>query len=102
MAQHNTVFSRILKLIPDMNSSRWPGSTIMVVNCAMTRWSQFVSPGLPRLAVRMSQRDVVSKLRAQDRKLCHLGCTEVNRSALARVTRSAAAEMYCIEAGTDG
>ena len=82
-----------------MNSSPWPGSATMVVNCAMTRWPQFVSLGLARLAVRMSQRDVVSNLRARDRKLYHPACTEVNRSTPARVTRSAAAEVYCIEAG---
>jgi len=60
----------------------------------MTRWSQFVSLSLAKLAGRVSLRDVVGNLKAQASKPYHLGCAEVNRSSLARVNEQQPARLY--------
>ena len=95
MAHHNTVFSQILKLVPrhefeSLAREHHQGRCLR----KMTRWSQFVSLGLAQLAGRVSLRDVVSNLKAQARKLYHLGCAEVNRSSLARVNEQQPASLY--------
>jgi hypothetical protein len=95
LAHHNTVFSQILKLIPrhefeSLARKHHQGHELR----KMTRWSQFVSLGLAQLAGRVSLRDVVSNLKAQARKLYHLGCVEVNRSSLARVNEQQPASLY--------
>ena len=95
MAHHNTVFSQILKLVPrhefeSLAREHHQGRSLR----KMTRWSQFVSLGLAQLAGRVSLRDVVSNLKAQARKLYHLGCAEVNRSSLARVNEQQPASLY--------
>ena len=95
MSHHNTVFSQILKLVPrhefeSLAREHHQGRSLR----KMTRWSQFVSLGLAQLAGRVSLRDVVSNLKAQARKLYHLGCAEVNRSSLARVNEQQPASLY--------
>jgi hypothetical protein len=95
LAHHNTVFSQILKLIPrhefeSLARKHHQGQKLR----KMTRWSQFVSLGLAQLAGRVSLRDVVSNLKAQANKLYHLGCSDVNRSSLARVNEQQPHELY--------
>ena len=95
MAHHNTVFSQILKLIPrhefeSLARKHHQGQKLR----KMTRWSQFVSLGLAQLAGRVSLRDVVSNLKAQASKLYHLGCSDVNRSSLARINEQQPHELY--------
>ena len=95
MAHHNTVFSQILKLFPrhefeSLAHKHHQGQKLR----KFTRWSQFVSLGLAQLAGRVSLRDVVSNLRAQANKLYHLGCSDVNRSSLARVNEQQPHELY--------
>lgn len=95
MAHHNTVFSQILKLIPRhefecLARKHHQGQKLR----KMTRWSQFVSLGLAQLAGRVSLRDVVSNLKAQASKLYHLGCSDVNRSSLARINEQQPHELY--------
>jgi len=95
LAHHNTVFSQILKLIPrhefeSLARKHHQGQKLR----KMTRWSQFVSLGLAQLAGRVSLRDVVSNLKAQASKLYHLGCSDVNRSSLARINEQQPHELY--------
>ena len=95
MAHHNTVFSQILKLVPrhefeSLARTHHQGRKLR----KMTRWSQFISLGLAQLAGRTSLRDVVSNLKAQTRKLYHLGCGAVNRSSLARVNEQQPHSLY--------
>ena len=95
LAHHNTVFAQILKLVPrhefeSLARKHHRGRALR----KMTRWSQLVSLGLAQLAGRVSLRDVVSNLKAQTRKLYHLGAGEVNRSSLARVNEQQPHSLY--------
>jgi len=95
MAHNDTVFSQILKLVPrhefeTLAKQHHHGQKLRKMN----RWSQFISLSLAQLAGRISLRDVVANLKAQGRKLYHLGCCQVNRSSLARVNEQQPYELY--------
>lgn len=61
---------------------------------SFNRWSQFMSMAVCQLSGRKSLRDVVENLKAQGRKLYHLGMKTVTRSTLARVNDEQPAELY--------
>jgi putative transposase len=95
LAHHNTVFSQLLKLVSrhefeSLARKHHRGRKLR----KMTRWSQFVSLGMAQLGGRISLRDVVSNLKAQARKLYHLGCGEVSRSSLSRVNEQQPYTLY--------
>jgi hypothetical protein len=85
------VFSQILKLVPRHEFESLAREHHQRRRLRkMTRWSL----GLAQFAGRVSLRDVVSNLKAQDIKLYHLGCAEVNRSSHARVNEQQPASLY--------
>ena len=87
MAHNTTVFRQLLDLLPrhefDAEARQHQEGQRLRV---MSRWAQFVALGLGQLGGLQSLRDIVGNLRAQPRKLYHLGVQAfVSRSSLARV-----------------
>ena len=95
MADNNTVFAQVLKLVPRHqfeSLARKHKSGRM--SRSMTRWNQFVAMGMAQLTGRCSLRDIVSNLAAQSSKLYHVGVGVVTRSSLARVNAEKPWELY--------
>lgn len=95
MAHHNTVFAQLLKLVPRhefdrLAAAHHQGRTLR----AMTRWTQFMALSMAQLTGRQSLRDIVYNLKAQGRKLYHLGCGAVSRSSFARVNERQPYTLY--------
>lgn len=82
MANHDTVFAQLLKLIPrhefeSLANKHHQGQKLR----RMTRWSQHVALFLAQVSGRPSLRDIVSNLSAQSAKLYHLGSARVTRTS---------------------
>ncbi len=95
MANDNTVFSQLLRLVPrhefeTMENQHHAGRKLR----KMTRWSQFVAMATAQPSGHSSLQDVVSKLCAQVAKLYHLGTAIVSRSSLARVNEKQPYTLY--------
>jgi len=74
LAHHNTIFAQIMKLISrhefEALAQKYDhGNKLRKIN----RWSQFLALAMAQLTGRHSLRDLVSNLKAQARKLYHLG-----------------------------
>ena len=95
MAHHNTVFSQLLKLVPrhefeTLANTHHAGRKLRKTS----RWSQFVSLCVGRLAGRHSLRDIESNMKAQSQRLYHVGAQPIARSSLARVNERQPASLY--------
>lgn len=95
MAHRSTVFAQLLKLV-----SRHQFDSIAQRHHRgrklrrMTRYAQWVALASGQLCGRQSLRDIASNLRAQRRRLYHLGIETVARSSLARVNESQPYTLY--------
>ena len=58
------------------------------------RWSQFMAMLIGQLSGRRSLRDITDNLKAQGRRLHHLGMKRTSRATLARVNRDQPASLY--------
>jgi len=95
MAHHNTIFAQLLKIVPrhefeNLASTHHNGRQLRKTS----RWSQFVALCLGQLSGRHSLRDIESNMRAQSRRLYHLGAKPIARSSLARLNEHQPAELY--------
>jgi len=86
MAHSNTIMNQITKIV-----SRHEFEALAVKHHTgrkfrkFSRWSQFVAMTAAQLSSRVSLRDLTSNLKAQMKKLYHLGVTSISRTTLARV-----------------
>lgn len=95
MAQHSTVFSQLLRILPRYEFERLAAGHHRGRKLRrMSRWNQFVALAMAQLSGRSSLRDIASNLRAQGRRLYHLGVGAVCRSSLARVNEQQPAELF--------
>jgi putative transposase len=95
LAHRNTVFAQLLKLIPRhqfeaIAQRHHRGRKLR----RMTRYSQWIALASGQLCGRQSLRDIASNLRAQGRRLYHLGIEPVARSSLARVNEKQSYTLY--------
>ena len=95
MAHSNTIFSQLLKFIPRhefeaLAKKYHTGRKLRQV----TRWSQFVSMTLGQLTGRLSLRDIEDNMKAQSKRLYHLGAKPIAKSSLARVNEHQPCELY--------
>ena len=52
---------------------------------SFNRWSQFLAMTIAQLSGRKSLRDVTTNIKAQGRRIYHLGMKNISRATLARV-----------------
>jgi len=95
MAHYNTILSQITALIPrhvfdDHADIHHSGQKFR----SYDRWSQFMAMLIGQLSGRKSLRDIVENLKAQQRRLYHLGMKPTSRSTLARVNEKQPASLY--------
>lgn len=95
MSHNNTVFSQLLKLIPrhefeSMSHDHHHGQKLRKTR----RWSQCVALMLGQLSGRRSLRDIESNMRAQSKRLYHLGADPIARSSLARLNQQQPHTLY--------
>ncbi len=95
MAHYNTILSQITALIPrhvfdDHADIHHSGQKFRSYN----RWSQFMAMLIGQLSSRKSLRDIVENLKAQQRRLYHLGMKPTSRATLARVNEKQPASLY--------
>lgn len=95
MAHHSTVLSQILRILPrhefeNLARRHHRGRQLR----RMSRWNQFVALAMAQLSGRTSLRDIVRNLRAQSRRLYHLGLGTVSRSSLARVNEQQSPALF--------
>ena len=95
MAHYNTILNQIITLIPRHVFDRHAplhhsGQKFRSYN----RWSQFTAMLTGRLSGRKSLRDITDNLKAQYRRLYHLGMKVTSRATLARVNRDQPASLY--------
>ncbi len=95
MAHTNTIFSQLLKFIPrhefeKLAAEHHAGRKLRQV----TRWSQFISMMLGQMTGRLSLRDIEDNMRAQSKRLYHLGARPIAKSSLARVNEKQPCELY--------
>jgi len=86
MAHSNTIMSQITKIVSrhefeTLAKEHHTGRSFRRFN----RWSQFVAMTSAQLSSRASLRDLTANLKAQMKKLYHLGATTICRTTLARV-----------------
>ena len=95
MAHYNTILHQIITLIPrhvfdrhaDLHHS---GQKFRSYN----RWSRFTDMLIGQLSGRKSLRDITDNLKAQSRRLYHLGMKDTSRATLAGVNRDQPASLY--------
>jgi len=95
MAHYNTILSQITALISrhvfdDHADIHHSGQKFRSYN----RWSQFMAMLIGQLSGRKSLRDIVENLKAQQRRLYHLGMKPTSRATLARVNEKQPASLY--------
>ena len=95
MAHNNTIFSQLLKLVPRhefevLANKHHAGQKLRRV----TRWSQFIAMTLGQLTGRLSLRDIEDNMKAQSKRLYHLGVRAVAKSSLARMNENQPCELY--------
>lgn len=95
MSHHNTVLSQLLKFIPrhefdPLAKQHHTGQKLR----KMSRWAQFVTMSVAQLSGRASLRDVVDNVRAQTKRMYHLGMNTISRSTLARVNEQQPYTLY--------
>lgn len=95
MAHYNTILSQITALIPrhvfdDHADIHHSGQKFR----SYDRWSQFMAMLIGQLSGRKSLRDIVENLKAQQRRLYHLGMKPTSRATLARVNEKQPASLY--------
>ena len=95
MSHHNTIFSKILKLVPRHEFSSLSNKQDGVRRRdAMSRWTQFVAMASAQLTGRSSLRDIESTLDRQTNLSYHLGSGSVKRTTLARANKQLTAQFY--------
>lgn len=95
MAHHNTVFSQLLKMVSRHDFEHLAKQHHVGRKLRKTsRWSQFVALMLGQLAGRSSLRDIESNMKAQVRRLYHLGTGSIARSSLARLNEQQPYTLY--------
>jgi hypothetical protein len=95
VAHYNTIPHQIITLIPRHVFDRHAllhhsGQKFRSYN----RWSQFMAMLIGRISGRKSLRDITDNLKAQSRRLYHLGIKDTSRATLARVNRDQPASLY--------
>ncbi|MET0003268.1 MAG: IS4 family transposase [Candidatus Thiodiazotropha sp.] len=95
MANNNTVFSQLLKLISrhefeTLGKQHHSGRAFR----SISRWSQFVVMMMGQLSGRKSLRDMIDNLGAQSHRLYHLGSRMVSRSSLSRINNDKPYTLY--------
>ena len=95
MAHYNTILHQITALIPrhvfDHHANiHHSGQKFR----SFDRWSQFMAMLIGQLSGRKSLRDIVDNLKAQQRRLYHLGMKPTSRATLARVNEKQPASLY--------
>ena len=95
MAHYNTILNQITAFIPrhDFNylaKIHHSGQRFRSYN----RWSQFMAMLIGQLSGRKSLRDITDNLKAQQRRLYHLGMKPTSRATLARVNEQQPASLY--------
>ena len=95
MAQHNTVFSQLLKLIPrhefeTLANKHHSGRSFRTAS----RWSQFVTMAMAQLSGRDSLRDIAENISAQAHRLYHFDSAKLTRSNLYRINEDKPYALY--------
>ena len=95
MAHSSTVLSQIIRFLPRhefeaLAKRHHAGHELRSFN----RWSQYLALMVAQAGGRKSLRDLVENLKAQGRKLYHLGMRATNRSTLARVNEQQPHTLY--------
>ncbi len=95
MAHSNTIFAQLLKFVPrhefeTLAKKHHSGRKLRQV----TRWSQFVAMTLGQMTGRLSLRDIADNMKAQSKRLYHLGAKPIAKSSLARVNERQPCELY--------
>lgn len=95
MAHSSTVLSQIIRFLPrhefeSLARKHHAGHELRSFN----RWSQYVALMVAQVGGRKSLRDLVENLKAQGRKLYHLGMRTTHRSTLARVNEQQPHTLY--------
>jgi len=95
MAHCNTILAQLLKLVPRhefeaLANQHHSGRAFRTAS----RWSQFVTMSIAQLSGRSSLRDVVENVKAQQRRLYHLGSAKLSRSNLSRINEGKPYELY--------
>jgi putative transposase len=100
MSHCNTIFSKILKLVPrhefeTLAKQHHSGRSFRTAS----RWSQFVTLAMAQLAGRISLRDIVENVSAQAHRFYHLGSAKLTRSNLSRINEDKPYALYEALAG---
>ncbi len=95
MAHYNTILSQITSFIPRHDfeyhaNIHHQGQKFRSYN----RWSQFMAMMIGQLSGRKSLRDITDNLKAQGKRLYHLGMKPTSRATLARVNERQPASLY--------
>ena len=95
MAHYNTIISQITSFIPRHDfeyhaNIHHQGQKFRSYN----RWSQFMAMMIGQLSGRKSLRDITDNLKAQGKRLYHLGMKPTSRATLARVNEQQPASLY--------
>lgn len=95
MAHYNTIISQITSFIPRHDfeyhaNIHHQGQKFRSYN----RWSQFMAMLIGQLTGRKSLRDITDNLKAQGKRLYHLGMKPTSRATLARVNEQQPASLY--------
>jgi len=95
MAHSNTIMSQITKIVPrhefeTLAKQHHTGRTFR----NFSRWSQFVAMTTAQLSSRSSLRDLTATMKAQMKKLYHIGVSSVTRTTLARVNDEKPCTLY--------
>jgi hypothetical protein len=95
MAHYNTILHQITALIPRHVFDHHAGIHHSGQKFrSFDRWSQFMAMLIGQLSGRKSLRDIVDNLKAQQRRLYHLGMKPTSRATLARVNEKQPASLY--------
>jgi len=95
MAHSNTIMSQVTKIVSRhefeaLAKKHHTGRTFR----NFSRWSQFVAMTAAQLSSRSSLRDLTANMKAQMRKLYHLGVRPISRTTLARVNDQKPYSLY--------
>jgi hypothetical protein len=95
MAHSDTVLKQLIALVPRhefdaLAKVHHAGQKFLVYN----RWSQFLAMLIGQLSGRKSLRDITDNLKAQGKRLYHLGMKNTSKATLARVNAEQPATLY--------
>lgn len=95
MAYRDTVLKQLIALVPryefdTLAEQHHSGQKFRSFN----RWSQFLAMVIGQLSGRKSLRDITDNLKAQGKRLYHLGMKQTTKATLARVNAEQPASLY--------